>query len=417
MNEKPFYIINVIWGEAFRNYLLEYCLPSLLAPGNFPALRSGGHRLLFATTLEDWRVIQASPVVQALSRYAEPTFLEIPYPEPGVSGCVHMGIGHKLATARCFEDGAVGTLLTPDCLVSDGALAKLEALVDAGNEVVLTPAIRFTEEDLFAEMRAGGYDRIGVSRAETGTPLTIPPREVVRMAVPSIHSQCRAFEFEAAFFGEEMPTAPFWRVPHDGGIILHCLSWLAAALDYGAIREHSTTMLDETSIDGDYVFRNFGHQPKIHASRDSDEMMIISWAPREYCAKPMRPDPLRRNRFMLERINWRILKDAFNSEFFDDMKRGLFYEPARWHVHDIDEQWAPLEKRIARIIRREPDWIDGLVRLRTAARPETHVSRWVGAWRHTYRERLRPALRGDKELRRRALRRVLRFGQKDTGNQ
>src|SRR5580704_9946579 len=36
--DRPFYFIVVLWGERFREYFLEYCAPSLLSPGNLPAL-------------------------------------------------------------------------------------------------------------------------------------------------------------------------------------------------------------------------------------------------------------------------------------------------------------------------------------------------------------------------------------------
>ena len=52
---RPFYFVVVVWGREYRDYFLEYCLPSLLSPGNIPAL--DGKRpakVLFATTAEDW---------------------------------------------------------------------------------------------------------------------------------------------------------------------------------------------------------------------------------------------------------------------------------------------------------------------------------------------------------------------------
>ena len=36
--ERPFYLIVVLWSARFREYFLEYCVPSLLAPGNLSAL-------------------------------------------------------------------------------------------------------------------------------------------------------------------------------------------------------------------------------------------------------------------------------------------------------------------------------------------------------------------------------------------
>lgn len=35
---RPFYFVVVFWGERFRSYLVDFCLPSLLSPHNIPAL-------------------------------------------------------------------------------------------------------------------------------------------------------------------------------------------------------------------------------------------------------------------------------------------------------------------------------------------------------------------------------------------
>ena len=56
---RPFCFCVVVWGEQFRNYFLQYCLPSLLAPGNIPAL--AGERpaeYIIATTAEDWQAMR-----------------------------------------------------------------------------------------------------------------------------------------------------------------------------------------------------------------------------------------------------------------------------------------------------------------------------------------------------------------------
>jgi hypothetical protein len=53
---QPFDFIVSLWGERYRNYFVDRCLPTLLAEGNFPVLRaSEGHRLLIATTQADWQ--------------------------------------------------------------------------------------------------------------------------------------------------------------------------------------------------------------------------------------------------------------------------------------------------------------------------------------------------------------------------
>jgi hypothetical protein len=38
--DREFYFIVVLWGERFRTYFLEYCVPSLLSAKNIPSLRT-----------------------------------------------------------------------------------------------------------------------------------------------------------------------------------------------------------------------------------------------------------------------------------------------------------------------------------------------------------------------------------------
>src|SRR5438067_8102775 len=96
MLERPFYFIIVLWGERFRNYFVDLCLPTLLSPGNLPALKTRERsKFLICTRPEDWAALQVTPVFRLLEEYVEPVYIEIPECPPGVSGCVHMGIGHR----------------------------------------------------------------------------------------------------------------------------------------------------------------------------------------------------------------------------------------------------------------------------------------------------------------------------------
>src|SRR5271156_2449586 len=75
---RPFYFIVVVWGECFTDYLLNFCIASLLSPNNIPALLNSGNKFLIATTDEDWARMQSRPIFQLLKQYIEPVFLRIP---------------------------------------------------------------------------------------------------------------------------------------------------------------------------------------------------------------------------------------------------------------------------------------------------------------------------------------------------
>src|SRR5436190_7896712 len=83
-NMRPFHVMVPSWGKPYREYFVDLCLPSLLAPNNLPLLRAeDGHRFLIATTSEDRHAIEQLPIMQTLRRHAIPTWLEVSSPARG----------------------------------------------------------------------------------------------------------------------------------------------------------------------------------------------------------------------------------------------------------------------------------------------------------------------------------------------
>ncbi len=185
--QRPFYFIVVMWGERFRTYFVDLCLPTLLAPGNFPALRARERsRLLVCTRPEDWAALQDTPVFGLLQQYVEPVYIEIPACPAGVSGCVHMGIGHRRGCEMAYAANAYPFVLTPDCIFSDGMMARLQELALQGIELVLVPVLRFEEEALFGQLEKAGIST--QRRNGNVTPIALANRDLVRMALASMHS-------------------------------------------------------------------------------------------------------------------------------------------------------------------------------------------------------------------------------------
>ena len=169
---RPFYFIVVVWGERYTDFLLNFCIASLLSPNNIPALANRGrNKFLIATTDEDWARMQPSPIFRLLKEYVEPIFIRIPPCPADVSQCVHMGIGHKLATHMAFEDRAYAAVLTPDMMVSDGTFAAAQRHAANGIEVVLVAALRFGEEPLFDNLEKLGLASASSRFGDEGRPL------------------------------------------------------------------------------------------------------------------------------------------------------------------------------------------------------------------------------------------------------
>jgi len=347
--QRPFYFVVVLWGERFRDYFLEYCLPSLLAPGNIPALdRRRGSKFLIATRPDDWAAMTATPIFRRLAEYVEPVYIEIPPCPPEKSGCQHMGVGHSLATEIAYRDKAYAVMVTPDLMLSDGTMARVQELAQAGKQAVLVAALRFGEEPFLGNLEAAGAIPRD-SRRDSGSPLSISGRAMVAAAVDGLHSETLRYEWGAPYFSN-LPAACWWRVPDEMGMVVHSLSWAPLLLDYGAVDEHDTTALETWTMDADYVYKNLKDWHRIHVVQDSDEMFVASWAPLADKAFELIPSKLLQHRTWGSLTRSAILHAAYRSPVFDPLKRAIFFLPVRWHARPLNENWRAVERRAQRTI-------------------------------------------------------------------
>jgi hypothetical protein len=341
--ERPFYFVVVLWGERFRDYFLHYCLPSLLAPGNLPTLATRQRsKFLIATTPADWAVLRSSPVVAAASRYVDFEPIDLPPCPPQVSACDHMSQGHREACDVAFAHKAYVTVLTPDCMLSDGSIARLQELARSGCQLVVAAAMRFSEEKFLGDLRAKGL----LPASGSDAPVVINGRQMAHAAVNGLHSQTLAFAWNAPGFLLVVPAA-WWRVPGEDGILLHSLSFAPLLLDYAAIPQHDTSTLDQWTLDGDYLYNNTQLMDRIHVVQDSDEMFIASWAPEQ-------DRPVEKRYFPLfgELAAKLQFSACYKSTYFDPLKRHMFFLPVRWHGAPLNAKWQELEARAQAELRR-----------------------------------------------------------------
>jgi hypothetical protein len=333
----------VVWGERFRNYFLDLGLPTLLAPGNLPALRTRPRsKFLICAPPEDWIALQAAPVFRLLEQYVEVVHIEIPPCPPDVSGCVHMGIGHRRGCELAYRDKGYPFVLTPDCIFSDGAISRLQELALQGVELALVPALRFAEEPLFAQLKQAGISADG--RNGMADPIVLKNRDLVRMALASLHSETASYEWDAPYFAP-LPSAAWWRVPGEDGIVVHSLSWAAPLFDLSTVIEHDTSTFDEWTYDGDYIYKNLGNIKRIHLVLDSDEMFMASWAPLADKPYNINPRLLLRTPLLGSLLKKQRFNDAFYSGVFDPIKQRIFFQSVRWHSNPINEKWELIERK------------------------------------------------------------------------
>ena len=198
---RPFYFVLVVWGQRYRDYFLEYCLPSLLAPGNIPAVT--GRRpakYLIATTEDDWASMRRTAIFRELERYVAPVFVKLP-PWPSERPYWMQNIiGHKLCCDMIFHDKAYRIFTSPDAIFADGAICRLHDLALRGTEVVFKLTVPIAGEKQFFKALAQLDMLPQISPRDSGKPLVYSGRQVASAALRSMHHMSIINEWQASYF-------------------------------------------------------------------------------------------------------------------------------------------------------------------------------------------------------------------------
>lgn len=351
---RPFYFMVPFWGTRYREYFVNFCLPSLLAPNNLPILNvEDGHRLLIATTKADWAAIEHLPIMEKTRRHVQTVLVEIEPPPldtgPGSDAVLrHHSFCQKKLLEIAFRDRAYGSQLFPDLLISDGMVASLLQHAAAGKHLVLYAALRQNEETLIAELTRRKFID-PVTHISSGAIVTLPPRLTIDLAIRHMHPDLVIYE--AGHPSQPLiPQHQYWRVSGNRGHILRSYYGVPALMDYGAIINHDTNCLDEDIFEEIYVLRNFYLRGNIHVVQDSDEFAVLSLTP----ALVQRSAPLEAGS---RPLSWwsQLIRIRASMTYHvgiarNPLKRDIFRHPVRWHVGDLDRVWHQEEKRIEAFI-------------------------------------------------------------------
>lgn len=351
----PFYFLLTFWGDEFRDYLCRLTFPSLLAPGNIPALEDKSRaRFLIATTHYDWERLLQEPIFQLLKQHITVEFLSNDEEEDNfpLHKYVRMSRGHAMLADRCFRDGAIAININPDSVYPDGCVASAQRFAEAGTDVILCVAVRFEMEGVERELRDREY-------IKNGRPLTLPMREAVAIGLRNFHSETRASRWGASNFGRlnlahrryHFLTCCYWDVQGEDGCCIVTHNWAPFMVNYAVLGGHDTSALDGRALDGDYIFENFPRYTNaIRVIADSDDIFLLGLTPR---AEMMPPRDLIWWRNLPVVREWgmgAVLNRTVFDPGVDQYRRRLYRSWVRFHSYDINERWNPLEAEVKRLI-------------------------------------------------------------------
>lgn len=345
-NTRPFYFLVTFWGEAFREYFITLLLASLLAPNNIPALRNKKvSKFIIATTDNDWQALQSDVLFKTLLTHINVEFVDLGDPDLTKQKMKLMSHGHKLVSELAFRDKAIGVFLTPDLILSDGSITVLQNLVTLGKKVVLCPAVRY---EYYGCME--GFERLGVMRP--GKPMVLSARQIMSVVLRNFHSETVTWLWDEPFYAPN-PVVSLWKALGEANYILHGYSWAPLAVDYGALQNHDIKTFELSTLDQDYIYRNFGVSDDIYVVTDSDEITLVSFTKEEEMHVPLHAEPAQNISFLRKVIKKNNLRRFHYCPVhgMDPLKKQLVLKTIYLHSDDITSEWEEVVRRSQRLIK------------------------------------------------------------------
>jgi hypothetical protein len=360
-----FHICIPVWHIQYYTRLVNFMIPSLLAPGNLPALVKDHDVTVHLLIPEaDFQACRDHPSMRRLSdlvkmdvefldKKVPPPGYRIPfrhYP-PGDEGVTHrqlMSDAHaKFLHFLPPDEGTVLCIWNADLVFSDGWCAKACEMLEEGVTMVAATPFCMTDET--------AKPQLARRATENGAVLAMPPRDLVAMAQTDPHPFIRFQTWGREDWVSQSIYPLNWEVPGNGWIshqFCHCP--LAIRLDRVRTRKHRSTM------DLSYFLDATDSIEEVGFFLDSDDGFCAELISYKDLHCPAFYDDGRSwtVNYLLELYAWTDLSDFLAPP---EIQLQAFALPVRYHSRDFDDAWNKVESEsaaiTAEIIKRLPSHV------------------------------------------------------------
>jgi hypothetical protein len=326
----PFFYGIPVWGDAYVEKLCRIAIPSLLAPGNIPAMPNNEvSSFVIVTTPADEMTIRSKAIFKLLESVINVEFLHLPTGDGGLpDGTDHrkysmLSKGHGMVVDRAIGRGCV-VFLGPDAIHTDGMTRHLYDQVMAGKQVVTGTGPRVAEETIVPEL-----ERMGLLK--DGQPLVVRPRPGVKLLMQHLHSDDRAQRWTSAFFARN-PHMCVWDL--QDGMLVRSFAQHPYVMDYRELTGWRPRPHEASPVDGTFIKDCAISWDKIYQVTDSDEFFCLSLTPMHVRAH----DDFPNNDPFETLIRW-AARDGITT-----VHQWYFTTAVKFHTGDLDDRWNQAER-------------------------------------------------------------------------
>jgi hypothetical protein len=269
-----------VWGYRFVSQFLEFCLPTLLAPGNLPAVAAMlPCRFVLLSSEADEPLIRASRAWRHVEEICEAEIRSIDDLITDGNHTATITLAYARAvreTGEAMVDTAF-IFLVSDYLVADGSLASVVKRIRDGASGVVAGNFQIVAEEAIPVLRR--------SVDPASTAIVLPPRELVAWSLAHLHPATVANVVNFGLSHNSHTNRLFWRVDE------HTLIGRFYLMHMIGIRPEVTDFVVGSSCDYSFI-PEMCPSGNVVALTDSDDYLVVEMQPREHESRWLLPGPI-----------------------------------------------------------------------------------------------------------------------------
>jgi hypothetical protein len=277
---KQITLLMPVWGYQFIGRFLEFCLPTLLASNNIPAIaRELPCRFVLLSSVADEPIIRSHPAWQKLERHCACEIWSIDdlITQGNHTATITLAFERALRQSGDAMRDTCFIFLMSDYLVADGSLKTVLRRIESGAGAVLVGNFQIIAEDAAPLLRR----RIGLDSHE----IVLPPRDLVRSSLAHLHPATAANIVNFGLTHNAHINRLFWRVDEN------CLIGRFYLMHPIAIHPQTSDFVVSSSWDYSFV-PELCPSGNIVTLTDSDDYFVVELQRRDYEWENLRPGPV-----------------------------------------------------------------------------------------------------------------------------
>lgn len=281
-----------VWGYHYVRHFLEFSLPTMLAPGNVPAIAAVlPTEFIILTSIDDEAYIRQHPAFKELSAICKVVVRPIDHliTDGNYSTTITLAYTEAVRDAGAAMVDTCFFFLVSDYIIADGSLRNALERMLKGASAIVVGNCQVVLEDALPWLES----RLPIGKRAT----VLQPRHLMRWALNHLHPATLANTVNIPYSHNSHTNRLFWRV--DGNTIIGRF-YLMHML---CVRPEISDFVIGASCDYSFI-PEMCPSGNVEVIRDSDEYLVVELQPRNHEAAFLRSGPLQSRRLATSLNEW-----------------------------------------------------------------------------------------------------------------